>query len=246
MPSSTPSLVLFDLDDTLFAHREAVDLGITVHRATLDSARFATNDAAEVTRWHALEEQHYHRYLSGELDFLGQRRARAHDFVAAYGIELDEAASERWYNEYYLEYENAWALHDDALPCLDELRHTIPGVRFGLITNGELDYQAPKVMTVGLDPHIEHLISSGDLGITKPDARIFHHACEIFGVAPSCAAYIGDRLHTDAIGAARAGLTGVWVDRLGSATEEDVAAAAASGVIVIRTLRELASALTDR
>ncbi len=240
-----PSLVLFDLDDTLLAHRAAVDLGITVHRATLDSENFAPDDAAEVARWHELEEKHYHRYLSGEIDFVGQRQARAADFVASYGIRLDPAEAENWYNEYSVEYQNAWALHDDALPCLDELRQTIPGVRLGLITNGELEYQAPKVDAVGLRPYVEHLICSGELGIAKPDARIFQHACELFGLPPSSAVYIGDRLHTDAIGAARAGLAGVWLDRSGSAPEEDVATAAESDVSVIRSLDELPAILVS-
>lgn len=245
--ASTPSLVLFDLDDTLLAHRNAVDHGITVHRATLSTRNlapgFAPDDATEVARWHALEEKHYHRYLSDEIDFLGQRRARARDFVAPYGLELSPSEAEHWYNEYSVEYQNAWALHDDALPCLDELRRVIPSVRIGLITNGELAHQTPKVDTVGLWSRIEHLIASGELGVTKPDARIFHHACDLFGVDPTSAVYIGDRLYTDAIGAVDAGLAGVWLDRPGTATDEDLAAAAASGVSVIRTLDELSSAL---
>lgn len=242
------SVVLFDIDDTLFAHRAAVDTGITVHRATLDSgnpttADAAAGDTAEIARWYALEEKHYHRYLTGELDFVGQRRARARDFVAAYGIELNPTEAEHWYNAYAVEYQNAWALHEDAIPCLDELGLVIPGVRFGLITNGELAYQAPKVATGGLDGYIEHLVASGEFAFTKPDERLFHHACELFGVAPSSAAYIGDRLHTDAIGAARAGLTGVWLDRPGTATAENLAEAEASGVSVIRSLDELPAVL---
>ncbi len=233
------ALVLFDLDDTLFAHREAVDFGITAHRATLDSATRTSNDAAEIRRWHALEEEHYHRYLSGELDFVGQRRARVRDFVAAYGIELAGTDADRWYGDYYLEYERAWALHEDAVSCLDELRRANPGVRFGIITNGELEYQEPKIAAVGLDQYIEHVIASGELGIAKPDAGIFHHACAQFGIDPSFAVYIGDRLQTDALGAAHAGLTGVWLDRYGTATDKELAAAMASGVAVIRTLAEL-------
>lgn len=246
MQGAPPSLVLFDIDDTLFAHREAVDHGITAHRVTLDDSTFVADDATEITRWHELEEQHYHRYLDGEIDFLGQRRARARDFVAAYGLDLGEEASQRWYDGYFQEYERAWALHSDAVPCLEELRLSIPGVRFGLITNGELEHQAQKVDAVGLRPYIEHLIASGELGVAKPDARIFHHACSRFDVAPSSAVYVGDRLHTDAIGAATAGLTGVWLDRNGSATDEDVAAAAASDVIVIHSLSELTPQLMHR
>ena len=67
------SVVLFDLDDTIFAHRLAVDRGIASHLA---ASGVTTVDAAEIARWTELEEHHYHRYLTGELDYLGQRRAR--------------------------------------------------------------------------------------------------------------------------------------------------------------------------
>ena len=237
------SVELFDLGDTLFAHTEAVGLGVAGHRATLGSPVSGADDLEELTRWHALEETHYHRYLSGKVDFLGQRRARVRDFVAPYSIELDDPAADRWYGDYYLEYEKAWALHRDALPCLDELRRTIPGVRFGLVTSGELEYQAPKVATVGLDKYLTHIIASGELGFAKPDARIFHHACDLFGVPATAAAYVGDRLHMDAIGAAHASLTGAWLDRSGAASAEDFAEATASGVAVISTLMGLPGVL---
>lgn len=51
--------------------------------------------------------------------------------------------------------------------------------------------------------------------------------------------YVGDRLSTDAIGAASAGLLGVWLDRNGAATVEQLRRARDAGVPVIRTLDEL-------
>lgn len=238
------SVVLFDLDDTLFAHVEAVARAVKAHRAALGGAIAAADETAELARWRALEEEHYHRYLGGELDFLGQRRARARDFVAPYGIELDDEAAESWYSSYSLEYERAWIVHDDALPCLDALRRAVPGMRFGVVTNGEFEQQSRKVAAVGLDSYLDRVIASGELAFAKPDARIFDYACSVFGVDPASTVYVGDRLHTDALGAAHAGLTGVWLDRPGTATPEDLAAAAASGVPVIRTLSELPMLLT--
>lgn len=236
-----PSVVLFDLDDTLFAHRESVEAGITAHRGALGGAVAAADRATESARWHALEEQHYHRYLAGELDYQGQRRARARDFLAPYGVLLeDDAEAEAWFEAFATHYRAAWALHEDVLPCLERLRPA----RFGVITNGQLEFQTAKVEAVGLAPWIEHLIASGVVGVVKPDPRIFALACEAFGVEPSDAAYAGDRLRTDAVGAARAGLLGVWIDRHGNATGDQLAEAAAEGVPVIRSLAELPDLLT--
>ncbi|MEO8261572.1 MAG: HAD family hydrolase [Pseudolysinimonas sp.] len=229
------SVVLFDLDDTLFAHRESVESGIAAHRSTLGGAIAAADRAAEFARWNALEELHYHRYLSGELDFLEQRRERVRGFLQPYGLTLDgDDAADSWYDAYYVHYETAWALHPDALPCLDAIN-----ARFGIITNGSLDFQSAKIAGVGLDRRLEHVIASGEVGIAKPDPRIFAIACGVFEVEPSDAVYVGDRLHTDAIGAARAGLLGVWLDRAGIASSAQLAEAAAEGVPVIRSLADL-------
>jgi putative hydrolase of the HAD superfamily len=235
------AVVLFDLDDTLFAHSKAVARGVAAHLQSLGGAMAAADPDAEFVRWTKLEEQHYHRYLNGELGFHEQRRHRSRDFVEPYGVELgDDDSADEWFGRYLLEYERAWELHDDVLECL----HTLaPPVRFGIITNAELPFQQSKLDATGLTPYLEHVVASGDVGFAKPDARIFHHAAALFEAAPSAIAYVGDRLHTDAIGATNAGMHGVWIDRAGTATQEELALARESGVPVIRSLSELPAVL---
>jgi putative hydrolase of the HAD superfamily len=231
------SLVLFDLDDTLFAHRRAVEDGVIAHLQTLGLAVDAGDHRAEAVRWSELEELHYSSYLAGDLDYLGQRRSRTRDFLLPYGVTLDEdAAAEEWFEEYLHAYRAAWTLHADALPALTALKDRY---RLGIITNGVTHFQQPKLDALGLSPYFEHVITSGDFGAVKPDPSIFLHACAVFGVDPSEAAYVGDRLHTDAIGAQNAGLTGVWLDRDAHPDPASVAAAASAGVMRITTLSEL-------
>ncbi|WP_255447058.1 HAD family hydrolase [Schumannella soli] len=272
-------MALFDLDDTLFAHRAAVDAAITRHRRELPGWSPA-DDTAEARRWTELEEHHYHRYLAGELDFLGQRAARARDFAAPYGLVLDDPElAETWFARYFERYREAWRLHDDALACLDALTRSAPDdvprdgaapddiapagaasgsaaaagaapasapLRIGIITNGELDFQTRKIEQIELTARVEHLVASGDFGTTKPDPSIFRHAVELFGVEPHEAAYIGDRFRTDAVGAADAGLTGVWLDRHGRATDAERAEAAARGIPILRSLAPLPQLLRSR
>jgi len=229
-------LALFDLDETLFAHRDAVRLGI----ADVLTRDFPTvNATAHQDRWDALEEHHYSRYLTGELDYLGQRRARARGFLEHFGVTLDDSAAEQWFEDYLHGYRAAWSLYDDTLPCLE--RFAAAGVRLGIITNGELHFQRDKIVATELEDHFEHVVASGELGVTKPNSAIFWHACELFDVRPAQAIYVGDRLATDALGAAAAGLTGVWLDRGGLATDRELEAARLAGVRVIRSLAELSA-----
>ncbi|KQP97639.1 MULTISPECIES: HAD family hydrolase [unclassified Rathayibacter] len=234
----TLRLALFDLDDTLFAHAHAVREGIVDRVGALGAPYTALPDEIQ-RRWYDLEEEHYHRYLAGELDYEGQRRARATAFAAESGIALSPEEASGWFAAYLEHYVANWTLHDDALPALDRLDAS--GIRIGIITNGDLAFQRNKVEKLGLAPRIEHLIASGAVGVTKPDAHIFEVACERFAVAPEDALYVGDRLTTDAIGAARAGLRGVWLDRVGGPEHGRAlpAEAVALGVRRIGSLDEL-------
>ncbi|MET0714691.1 MAG: HAD family hydrolase [Mycetocola sp.] len=240
-------LALFDLDDTLMDHRGAVSRGILRHVDATGAFPLPDREHS-VALWHELEDRHYHRYLSKELTFAGQRRARAHDFAAAHGVTLSALEADVWFDTYFESYRDAWELFDDALPCLDRLSDA--GIRVGVITNGEADYQQVKLERTGLSDRFEHVIASGAVGFAKPDPRIFEHACALFGIDPADALYVGDRLLTDAVGAASAGLTGIWLNRFGAdvvvggighgETSEDPAELAkAAGVRTITTLDEL-------
>lgn len=237
--SQAPAIevLLFDLDDTLMAHTAAVEAAIDRARSRAGdagpwhAAAFAAADPEAVrVRWHELEDLHYHRYLAGELDYLGQRVARAHDLYAEHGVTLDEGAALAWFDEYLLGYRDTWALFDDVLPALDAIERALPGIRYGIITNGDLGFQTDKLHRIGLwdrldltpvrsdgtiDDHTRQgrVIASGELGFTKPDPRIFHAAAAAFDVAPARCAYVGDRVRTDAVGARDAGMLGLWLDR---------------------------------
>ena len=235
---ATIDVVMFDLDDTLFAHSKAVAAGVAAHRRAHGGAMAAADESTEFARWTSLEEHHYHRYLRGELGFLEQRRERSRGFVEPYGLDLsDDAVADEWFGRYLAQYRIAWELHPDTIPLLDALPQ-----RLGVITNAELGFQLSKIEAMGIAPRFEHVIASGEVGHAKPDARIFHAAVERFGVAAEQAAYVGDRLHTDAIGAAEAGLVGVWLARGEPSTAERDEAAEA-GVAVIRRLAELPAVL---
>jgi putative hydrolase of the HAD superfamily len=236
-------VVLFDLDDTLFAHRRAVEDGVIAHLKAIGLAGDAAGHGAAAARWTALEELHYSSYLAGELDYLGQRRARARDFLSPYGVTFEsDADAEGWFENYLHEYRAAWTLHPDALPALQQLGSR----RLGIITNGVTHFQQPKLDALGLTGFFEHVITSGDFGAVKPDPSIFLHACTVFGVLPAETAYVGDRLHTDAIGASRAGLTGIWLNRDGTPTDAQRSDAAEAGVRVISTLADLSDCLADQ
>jgi len=245
--ASAVRVVLFDLDATLFDHPGAFRRGILDHVAAL-GAPFDTLAADEIVgAWQSAEDLHYERYLRGELDYEGQRRARVHDFLARLGASaVDDDAALAWFSGYHDAYRDAWSGYDDVVTTLDALEAAAPGIRFGIITNGELELQARKVERIGLTARMEHVVASGELGVAKPDPSIFAHAVARFGVDAGAAVYVGDRVRVDALGAAAAGLTGVWIDRDERGWGEYEADAAAAGIHRIVSLAELPELLLAR
>ncbi len=49
----------------------------------------------------------------------------------------------------------------------------------------------------------------------KPHPSAFAEVCQAVGLAPSVCAYVGDSYLNDVEGAHAAGLTAIWIDRLG-------------------------------
>lgn len=258
--------LLFDLDDTLMAHTRAVDEAIARAQAAAGGAFAADDSAAVQRRWAELEELHYTRYLTGELTYLGQRVARACDLLAPYGIELSDEEALDWFDAYLVGYRDAWRLFDDVLPALAGLRAARPELLFGIITNGDLAFQTDKLHRIGLWNELDltpvradgsvdgsvdgprragRLIASGELGVTKPDPRIFHAAAAALGVESGACAYVGDRVRTDAVGAYAAGMLGIWLDRGDdrNPVTDGAEGEPPAGVARIRSLTELPALL---
>jgi len=220
--------VLFDLDGTLMDHDAARDAAI---------AELLLGDAAHAEEWRRLEAIHYDEYAAGRCSFQEQRRRRVRGIHAAMAAEQpDDAACDAWFAAYLQRYRAGWAAFDDVLPALTALADAIPDIRLGIVTNGEGEPQRAKLAAIGLTDRFPVFVASADVGMRKPEAEIFLHACEQLDVAPSAAAHVGDRLDLDAQGATGAGLRGVWLDRAGTGAAPD-------GIARISGLHELAAAL---
>lgn len=63
------------------------------------------------------------------------------------------------------------------------------------------------------DLRFDHVVSSEQARSYKPDAVIFERALEKTGAQPSRVAHIGDSLHSDILGAAKLGITTIWINR---------------------------------
>ncbi|MBI1847871.1 MAG: HAD-IA family hydrolase [Candidatus Rokubacteria bacterium] len=63
-----------------------------------------------------------------------------------------------------------------------------------------------------LAPHFDFVLDSSEVGVEKPDPRLFRLALERAGVAPGEAAYVGDLYSIDVLGARAAGMDAILLD----------------------------------
>ncbi|MDD5127165.1 MAG: HAD family hydrolase [Dehalococcoidales bacterium] len=101
-------------------------------------------------------------------------------------------------------------LFDDVAPALTGLKGR--GLTLGLISNIDKDMTA-TLRKLGLLAWLEIIVMSVEVGFSKPQPEIFHEALKRARVAPGEAIFTGDQYQVDALGACRAGLKGVLLDR---------------------------------
>lgn len=131
---------------------------------------------------------------------------------------------------------------DDLEPSAVEVVAALAGrYRLGLIANQPSAVRDALVRD-GLDPFFEVRLVSDDLGLEKPDPRIFEHALGEAAVAPERAAMVGDRLDYDVRPARAAGMRAVWMLR-GEAPDHPTAEQLEEADAVVRSLRELPEVL---
>lgn len=130
------------------------------------------------------------------------------------------------------------ALIDDVRPCLEALEGRY---RLGIVAN-QPAHVREAMRRDGLDRYFEVWGVSGDVGLEKPDPRLFAHVLYVAGVAPPRAAMVGDRLDYDVRPAKTAGMKAVWLLR-GEAPDEPTPQQVAEADAAIRSLEGLPGAL---
>ena len=85
------------------------------------------------------------------------------------------------------------------------------GLRIGVVTNGPTKSQRRKIELLGLSDRISALLISEELGIAKPDPRIFHAALAQLAVEPAQCAFVGDNPEKDVLAATALGMRAIWL-----------------------------------
>lgn len=109
-------------------------------------------------------------------------------------------------------------LFDDVISTLTTLKDKY---RLAIVTNGDYESQKRKLDHVNLYYLMDYTLISSEIGIRKPNPRIFQYACKQMNLKEKECLYIGDSYSRDIVGAINAGLEAIYVSRVNE-THDDV------------------------
>ncbi|MDP8970684.1 MAG: HAD family hydrolase [Actinomycetota bacterium] len=187
-PADRVDLILFDVGGTLY---DDDCFAQALHKAVRDLA----GDVDDAEFWAAYDAQR--QQAKGSL-----RTTLADRFVGGRRDELVERARAHW------EYPTS-ALYSDVRPVLSALAQRY---RLGIVANSR-ENVLDALERDGVRELFIVTALADQVGVEKPDPRIFEHALRQAGVSPERAVYVGNRLDTDIRPAQKLGMRGVWMLR---------------------------------
>lgn len=165
-------------------------------RVRLDDEVLARSGRGDSTESHSTGD----RYLGFVLDGLG---------VTDAAMLARMAEWRRTYNRPVGVWNTAEPHAQDALALVRR-----EGLRAAVISNSNGSVRS-ILSSLGLTGDLDFVLDSGEVGVEKPDPRIFELALTRAGVAAAEAAYVGDLYSIDVRGARAAGIRAILLDPAG-------------------------------
>jgi putative hydrolase of the HAD superfamily len=210
---TTLDAVLLDLDDTILDNAAGLEDAWAAIASAVATRLGDVGEAAVGARLRASSDWFWSddaRHRWGRLDMPGARRAVIAHLLESLGRPDPALAAEL--ATFYCDLRDASLMpFDGALDALARLRARAPAL--GLVTNGAAAAQRAKIERFELAPFFDVIAVEGEVGVGKPDARVFAHALGALGAAPERALMAGDNYECDVLGALGAGLHAAWIDR---------------------------------
>ena len=207
----TPKWIFFDLDDTLFDFTSASSISLLRlwDETPMIRSRFE-NPEAFLSDYHIHNKDMWDLHEHGEItaDFLKAERFRL--TVTPERSDEETIKASRKLNDRYL-----WHLGECDSVCegaKETLEILSQKYLIGILTNGFTEVQYRKLRSTGLNRYIQRMVISDEIGIQKPDRRLFRHAEMATGANPDSTVMIGDNPDNDIAGALNSGWHAIYYD----------------------------------
>lgn len=191
--------ILFDVDDTLF-HFDAY-AGLQRLFAGYDTS-FTDKDYAD---YRQVNEPLWVDYQNGTITAHELQTRRFSLFGKQLGVEPEVLNT-----QFLTAMTDICTPLDGATSLLERLKGKVP---LGIITNSFVALQQSRLERSGFRHYFDALVISEQVGVAKPDIRIFDHTLALLGNPDrQRVLMVGDTPESDILGGINAGLKTCWLD----------------------------------
>ncbi len=199
--------IFFDLDDTLFDRRSSQRLSL---KMIVKDFHYLFGETTEETllRCFLDADAEAMQEFSDGASMAMSRLLRSRRFLGKLGID------ERFAPDITASYLRHYPMcQTPVLGATSLIMGVAPRFSLGIISNGSPEVQYQKLERLGLKQLFQCIVLSEELGIRKPDRRIFTHAAAEIGRDPDECLHVGDNYEADVVGSRAAGLKSCWFNR---------------------------------
>lgn len=212
-------MIFFDIDGTLldydYAEKKSIIDFFHTHR---EFSQLERKPLIEL--WNRTSSEYFQLFLDGYLSFQEQKQKRMKRIFEEVNLNISNEEADEKFRLYQQYFQHNWTVYNDVIRCLDFWKNQ--GFALGIISNGDYDQQVHKLKQIGINNYFSDVITSSQIGVAKPDSKIFKEAATRMNRDIKECYYIGDRLETDALGSKNAGMTGIWINRLDDKKHKDI------------------------
>ena len=208
-------LILIDLDDTLFDYPKTEK---EAFRRTFEELGFFAESELGQKKKEEIYEKIKDRYKdvnlqlwkdleNGTVDKDRLKVVRFEQLIKEFNLEYNPHEM----SELYLKKLGEGNFPFEATEKLCEYLHS--KYKVGIVTNGIKEVQHSRIENSAIAKSIDKIIISDEVGVNKPDKRIFEYAMNYFRIMDkSEVIMIGDSLGADIKGGQNAGIDTCWVN----------------------------------
>ncbi len=181
-------VVFFDINDTLLNHSKAQEKAINKMSNLLPKQ----NKSEFTKNWKKIAKKYWDFFEKGKMTFEDQQLQRITLVWNYFKIKLTPKQIDQYANNYTTYYEQALCLNPILEIFLELLRAS--NIPIGIISNGYGPLQRSRLKAAGIEPYLtNHLVFiSGEVGVAKPDEKIFILAEKAIETYPSDIVFFGD------------------------------------------------------
>ncbi|MEI2666532.1 HAD family hydrolase [Rossellomorea sp. LJF3] len=199
--------MLFDLDDTLLDRNQAVD---NIFHIMLEKCYGNVEDTLKAEMLRKFKEYDNRGY--GVSDKTAVFQSFFDEFPPLYRLPEPQ---EFWNQQF----PQCFSISEHTANLLKAIQENM---KIAIITNGTIHRQKAKILNTGLHKYFDVILISEEVGLEKPDPRIFQLALNKLQVQPEDALFVGDNLEKDVKGPQGVGLKGIWFNPGGMENDSDI------------------------